>query len=196
MNFVIIPHSFFKCSTDELAKKLLGTYLRVETPCGIVIGRIIETESYTKDDPASHSFCGLTKRNAPMFERFGTAYVYFTYGMHHCFNIVANASGIGEAVLIRAVEPVQGIEIMKKNRGTNSEKNLTNGPAKLAVALGITKEHNGLDLLSRNSKIQLWSSDSVSEDIRIVKTTRIGITKGSELLKRFYIKGNSLVSQK
>jgi len=126
---------FLSGSAPEVAKNLLGCVLRNGGTAGI----IVETEAYSQDDAASHSFRGLTKRNSPMFGAPGTIYVYFTYGMHNCFNIVTNEEGIGEAVLIRALEPIEGAEIMKKRRGTENIRELCSGPARLVQALGIKR---------------------------------------------------------
>ncbi|MFA4960118.1 MAG: DNA-3-methyladenine glycosylase [Candidatus Pacearchaeota archaeon] len=202
-----LSKSFFKKSTIEIAKKLLGKLIINETSQGKIIGKIVETEAYLKDDPASHSFCGLTKRNSPMFEKPGTSYVYFTYGMYHCFNIVTNKKGIGEAVLIRAIEPIDGVKLMKKNRKIIDEKNLSNGPAKLTIALGIDKKLNGINLLDKNSPLKIMRNEnekifnqklktSCSSNFKIIQTTRIGISKGKELPHRFYIKENKWVSKK
>lgn len=179
--------SFFDCSTLELAQKLLGKYLVHESPEGKTVGKIVEVEAYLFNDPASHSFCGKTKRNEPMFENAGIAYVYFIYGNYFCFNIVSNKEGIGEAVLIRALEPVEGIELMKIRRGN---KDLCSGPGKLAQAMGINKEHNKVNLLSGKLRIE-----NNFEDFKIVKTTRIGISKGKGKLFRFYIKGNKFITK-
>ncbi len=194
-----IPSSFFERSTLAIAKDLLGKYIVHRTKQGIISGKIVETEAYLNDDPASHSFKGKTQRNASMFEKAGTSYVYFTYGMYHCFNIVTGRKGIGEAVLIRALEPGEGIEIMRKNRkmkDTDDIKNLCNGPAKLVIALDIGKEHDGLDLLSKNASLQLVCAPEVEKRAEMVQTARIGISKGKELSHRFYIKDNSFVSRK
>ena len=160
MSYKSLPKSFFNKSTLDIAKGLLGKYIIHQTKEGLVAGKIVETEAYLIDDPASHSFNGETNRNKSMFMKAGTSYVYFTYGMYHCFNVVTNKEGVGEAVLIRALEPVEGLEVMKRNRGKkgtefSDARNLCSGPAKLVIALGITKEHDGLDLLSDDSPLRL-----------------------------------------
>ncbi len=185
-----LTKEFLQQPTIEIAKQLLGAYLIHETKDGKIIGKIVETEAYLKDDPASHSFRGKTKRNAIMFDSPGKAYVYFTYGMYHCFNIVTNKKDIGEAVLIRAIEPIEGLEIIKKNRKKDS--NLCNGPARLTMAFNITKEHNGTDLINGNLRIMLPKKP---ENFEIIQTTRIGITQGSNFKYRFYIKNNPHVSK-
>ncbi|MCK5321572.1 DNA-3-methyladenine glycosylase [Candidatus Pacearchaeota archaeon] len=190
-----LPKSFFKKDTVAVAKALLGKLLVRETPKGRIIAKIVETEAYLFDDPASHSFRGETPRNAPMFNVPGRSYVYFTYGMYNCLNVTTNKKGIGEAVLIRALEPVEGIRIMEKNRGNVEEKNLCNGPGKLTMALGITREQNDIDLLDRRSELKLVGSGE-KENFEIVEATRIGISKAVEIPHRFYVLGNKWVSQK
>jgi len=185
----ILTKDFFDKDTISLAKDLLGKYIVV----GNKIGKIVETEAYLNDDPASHSFSGKTERNSPMFGRSGRAYVYFTYGMHHCFNVVASDENVGEAVLIRAVEPIEGIEEMKIARGMKEVTNLTNGPAKFCQAFGIDKSYNCINLLNKDSEIMIMEKE---EDFDVVTTTRIGIIRGTDLPYRFYIKENGFVSRK
>lgn len=177
--------------TIDVAKALLGKHLIHKTPDGKIVGKIVETEAYLSTDPASHSSRGKTKRNAQMFGPAGKSYVYLVYGMYNCFNVVTNKEGKGEAVLIRALEPISGIEIMKKNRKTENIKNLCSGPGKLCDALGINKKHNGMDLINSNLKI-------ISKDKKkptIISTTRIGISKGQDLPLRFYIGRNEFISK-
>ncbi|MDP3727967.1 MAG: DNA-3-methyladenine glycosylase [bacterium] len=180
----------FKKDTKDFAQELLGMYLIHESPEGKTIGKIVETEAYLWNDPAAHSFRGKTMRNSPMFGKPGTAYVYFTYGMHYCFNVVTANVGIGEAVLIRALEPIEGIELMKKRRKREDLYNLCNGPAKLVQAMGISKEHNTHFLLHK----PLYLEERKKEMFSIVKKTRIGISLAKNKLFRFYIKGNDFVS--
>lgn len=172
------------------AQNLLGWKLVHETDEGVASGYIVETEAYHQDDVASHSYGGERVRNAPMFKQAGTIYVYFTYGMHYCVNIVAGSVGCGEGVLIRALEPVEGIELMKKRRGVDIEAQLTNGPAKLVQALGITKAQNGM--MINSGQLRLEPGITPKE---IVQTTRIGISKAIDQPWRFYIKGNPFVSK-
>lgn len=164
-----------------------------ELPEGTVKLRIVETEAYHQDDPASHSFAGLTKRTAPMFKAGGHLYVYFTYGMHYAINIVAGPEGVGEAVLIRAGEPLEGIEIMQKNRGRTDVKNLTNGPGKLAQALGVNNTELSGEKLNKSS---IWLEPPGEEWTHETATSaRIGITKAAHQPWRFYIKGNPFISK-
>ena len=178
---------FFNQPTVELAKALLGKYLVF----GNLRGKIIETEAYLyPDDPGCHAYRGQTARNAAMFGPAGRTYVYFIYGMYHCLNIVSGKTGEGEAVLIRAIEPVSGIELMQKRRKTKKIENLCNGPGKLTQAFGITRKHNNLSLLEGD--LLICNSRAKPE---IVCSTRIGLSAGKELELRFYIKDNKFVSK-
>lgn len=172
------------------ARSLLGWKLVHESPEGRASGYIVETEAYDMYDPASHAFGGLRKRNAAMFEAAGTVYVYFTYGMHFCMNIVTGEAGHGQGVLIRALEPVDGIELMKERRGLQNERLLTNGPAKLTQAMGVGREHGGTLL---GGALSLEPGIEVPE---IVQTTRIGISKAVDQPWRFYIAHNNYVSRR
>ncbi len=187
----IINKKFFEENTVTVAKNLLGKYIVF----GKLVGRIVETEAYLNNDEASHSFNRKTERNAPMFGPPGYSYVYFTYGMHYCFNVVTNKKGIGEAVLIRAVEPIRGIKKMMLNRKTKDIKNLCNGPAKFTEAFGINKSHNNINLLKKESPIKLMFLKK-DEKPEIVQTTRIGIKKAKDHPLRFYIKDSEFVSRK
>jgi DNA-3-methyladenine glycosylase len=197
-----LPRSFYIRSTLTVTKELLGKILVRNIGGTILSGRIVETEAYLYNDPASHSFRGETDRNRVMFGTGGYLYVYFTYGMHYCANVVANRAGRGEAVLIRAIEPMEGIEVMvikrKKKDGAHRKgelhlKNLTNGPAKLAQAMGLTTVHTGTDLLGE--EIFITEGEPISRS-SIVAATRIGISTAKEKKWRFYIKGNEWVSKK
>jgi DNA-3-methyladenine glycosylase len=167
----------------------------------LLAGIIVETEAYLHNDPASHSFHGPTQRNSVMFGPGGHLYVYFTYGMHYCANVVTGPAGKGEAVLIRAVEPIDGIEWMRQRRFPNGSKGeldqrsriaLTNGPAKFAQAFGITREENGFDVL--NSSVVITNGITVARTM-IASTERIGISKAAEKRWRYYVKGNAWVSR-
>ena len=155
--------------------------------------KIVETEAYHQDDPASHSFRGLTPRTAPMFQAGGRLYVYFTYGMHYCFNIVTGPEGVGEAVLIRAAEPLNGVKIMQYNRDIRDKYNLTNGPGKLAQAMGIKDTDLSGKLLNKSS-IMLEKGEKIGPK-DIAAAPRIGIRQAAEQPWRFYIKDNRFVSK-
>jgi DNA-3-methyladenine glycosylase len=183
-----------KLFSVEAAPLLLGCVLSRQTPEGLLSLKIVETEAYHQNDPASHSFRGMTKRTAPMFEDGGTIYVYFTYGMHYCVNIVVGQKGIGEAVLLRASEPLNGVGIMKKHRGIDNIRNLTNGSAKLTQALGIiSTELSGKKLGPKTLQLGLPEKEIRQSDI--VTSTRIGIKEATEQPWRFYLKHNPFVSK-
>jgi DNA-3-methyladenine glycosylase len=187
MDTAQLTEAFFQQPAALLAPALLGKYLVL----GNLWGKIVETEAYlSHDDPGSHAYRGLTKRNAPMFGPAGNSYVYFIYGMYYCFNIVSGKTGEGEAVLIRALEPVRGIEVMQKNRRTKTVENLCSGPGKLTQAFGITKTHNDLNLA--DGPIRLYDSGEIPV---IGISTRIGLTTGGDLPLRFFCEGSRFVSR-
>jgi len=184
---MLLGKKFFNQPTVKLAKALLGKYLCL----GKLKGMIVETEAYLyRGDPGCHASRGQTPRNTPMFGPAGRTYVYFIYGMYHCLNIVSGKQGEGEAVLVRAIEPVQGIALMQRRRKTKKIENLCNGPGKLTQAFGITKKHNNLSLI--DGPLQIFDNRKKTQ---IVKTTRIGLSAGKELELRFFIKGNKFVSK-
>lgn len=190
---------FLKLSTKDLAQALLGMNLCHRTKQGPIRGRIVETEAYLfRGDPACHAAQGMTPRNAPMFGPAGRAYIYFIYGCHFCFNVTSGAEGEGEAVLIRALEPLDGLEEMRRRRGAEHlDRNLTNGPAKLVQALGINKDLNTACLLSSELKLELPRDyKALRADSKVVSTTRIGISSGADLKLRFYLKDSIYVSKK
>ena len=179
----------------EAAPLLLGWTIVRETPEGTIKLRIVETEAYHQGDPASHSFRSMTKRTAPMFGAGGRLYVYFTYGMHHCLNIVVGAKGVGEAVLLRAAEPLEGIVIMQKNRGGIRDiNNLANGPGKLTQALGIKDISLSGKLLNKSSiYLELPIKPVKAKDI--IASPRIGIREAADMPWRFYLKDNPFVTK-
>lgn len=172
------------------ARQLLGYKLSCKTSNGVTSGYIVETEAYREDDPASHSYHGLTKANSALFDSAGTVYVYFIYGLHNCVNIVTGKSGVGQAVLIRAIEPIDGINFMKSRRHISDVKQLTNGPAKLAQAFAIDKSMNGSNILNGPLYIE---KGYIPKEIVVGK--RIGIAKAIDKEWRFYIKDNQFVSK-
>ncbi|MFN8388668.1 MAG: DNA-3-methyladenine glycosylase [Bdellovibrionota bacterium] len=196
---MIVSKSFFERPTAQVAKALLGTYLCHRSPEGTTVGRIVETEAYLGlNDDASHSARGMTERNRAMFGAAGTCYVYFIYGVHYCFNVVTGDVGIGEAVLVRALEPISGVELMAKRRGTASLRALCSGPGKLVQAMGIGRSHNGTNL--RTGALRLLTRDSFPkrytgrERLPVATDVRIGIRRAAELPLRFYVKNSEFVS--
>ena len=179
-------------SAPVAAKLLLGAHLSRTVSGRQIVVKIVETEAYDASDAASHSSRGQTPRTAVMFGPAGFLYVYFTYGMHYCCNIVTGASGEGSAVLIRAVEPMSGQQYMLKSRYPQTGVNVCNGPAKLCQALQINKNLNGHNLESDPVKLYLKSP---LKDSEIITTTRIGISKAKDTPWRFYIAGNPYVSK-
>lgn len=195
-----LTKQFYQIDAVKLAPKLLGKLFFRKVESEYLIGKIVEVEAYRgRDDEAAHTFNGKTIRNEVMFKEGGYLYVYFTYGMNFCANVVCGKASEGAAVLIRGVEPLFGLEKMKLHRfdaRVLSDKeiiNLTNGPAKFCKAFSITKKENGTDLTS--SEIFLLDSEDVSKK-NIIVTQRIGIKKSVELPWRFYIKDNPYVSKK
>jgi DNA-3-methyladenine glycosylase len=177
---------------EIVAPRLLGSLLIRDTASGRLVGKIVETEAYAQTDAASHSYHGRTPRTDVMFGPPGHLYVYFTYGMHYCCNVVTGEEGYGSAVLLRAIEPVEGEDLMQKNRHGRAGIELTNGPAKLCQAYDITRQWNGHDL--RQPPIILSVADPVKPD-GIVQTTRIGISQAQDVPWRFYIRNNPYVSK-
>jgi DNA-3-methyladenine glycosylase len=175
----ILPRSFYCRNTAIVARQLLGKYLIRKIGRRKLIGKIVETEAYFENDPASHAYRGKTPRSAPMFEHPGHAYVYFIYGNHYCLNAVTERFGKAGAVLIRALEPIKGI------------KASTNGPGKLTKVLRIDKRFNRADLTRGNLIITVGKH----EKFAVVTTKRIGISKASSKQYRYYIKGNPQVSK-
>jgi DNA-3-methyladenine glycosylase len=190
-----LDRSFYLRDTVTVARDLLGKELVHEAGGLRTAGVIVETEAYTgPEDKGSHSYGGRrTSRNETMYHQGGTSYVYLIYGMYHCFNVVTGPEGTGEAVLIRAIEPICGIEQMEFNRGTDKLINLTSGPGKLCIAFRLDRRHNGLDLTSSELII---ADDGWNEPFEVISTTRIGIRMGVDLPWRFYIAGNPFVSKK
>lgn len=185
--------AFLYGNAYEIAPLLLGCTLERTIDNEIIKVRIVEVEAYDESDVASHSYNGKTQRTAVMFDAAGSLYVYFTYGMHYCCNIVTGPAGYGAAVLIRAVEPIKGTRFMQEQRKGRSGVELTNGPAKLCQALGIDKTLNGHNL--HRSPLRLINRVNDIESDQIVQTSRIGISKAQDKAWRFYIDSNPYVSK-
>jgi DNA-3-methyladenine glycosylase len=182
----VIDRDFFARSVHEVAPDLIGTTLLVDD----IGGRIVEVEAYDQEDPASHGYRGRTPRNASMFGPPGHAYVYRSYGIHWCLNLVCGDEGVAEAVLVRALEPTEGIDTMQHRRGIVDLRALCSGPGKLCQALAITREHDGLPL--DHPPFALHQRDDVPE---IVTGPRIGITQATELSWRYALCGSKFVSR-
>jgi DNA-3-methyladenine glycosylase len=176
----------------EVAPHLLGCHLVRELDGRRLVGRIVEVEAYDQSDAASHSYRGRTPRTDIMFGPPGHLYVYFTYGMHYCCNVVTGPPGQGAAVLIRALEPLEGDTVMSHNRGGLTGQQLTNGPAKLCQALAIDKALNGHDLHLSPLRLELPSALPPEQ---IIQTKRVGISRATEVPWRFYLKDNPFVSR-
>jgi DNA-3-methyladenine glycosylase len=177
---------------STVATRLLGSILERKIGGKTLRAKIVETEAYDQTDVASHSFKWKTPRTEVMFGKAGHLYVYFTYGMHYCCNIVTGPEGHGAAVLIRAVEPLEGEDTMAFNRGGLNGHSLTNGPAKFCQAFAIDKALNGHDL--KREPLRLLVQNKLPND-QVVTTTRIGISRGQEVPWRFYIRKNPYVSK-
>jgi len=189
-----LPALFYARPTPVVARRLLGHVLVSEVGGRRTAGRIVETEAYLgPDDPASHGYrARRTRRNASMFERPGTAYVYFTYGMHWCLNAVTEREGFPAAVLIRALEPLEGLATMRRRRRSSSDRELCSGPAKLCQALGVTGREDGVSLTRGRLRIVRQRS---RQRYAIIVTPRIGITRAVDWPLRFLIAGSPWVSR-
>jgi DNA-3-methyladenine glycosylase len=190
----VLPRSFYARPSLEVARDLIGRLLVRPLPGGRLVGRIVESEAYQEGDPASHSFRGRTARNEVMFGRSGHLYVYFSYGMHFCMNVVTGRDGEGSAVLLRAVEPVEGIDWMLARRGLDDVRLLCAGPGRLTQAFGIDRAHNGADLVAGDVLFVASGSD-VPED-RIGVSPRVGLTLGVDRPWRFFEAGSPFVSRR
>ncbi len=199
-SFTVLPRSFCKPSAEVVAVKLLGHLLIRNTPDGPCGGTIVETEAYLTGDAAAHTFRGQTKRNQVMWGPPGHGYVYFIYGNHWCFNVVCQPLGIGEAVLIRAIEPTIGLELMEANRAVTDPRQLTNGPGKLCAAMNIDRSFDGVDLCNIKSPLFLAENKTLKSFLKqsgpMLTTTRIGITKAATLPLRFCLAGSPYLSRR
>lgn len=176
----------FLAPSPELARWLIGSTLLLDG----VGGRIVETEAYDREDPASHSFCGPTARNAVMFGPPGHAYVYRSYGLHWCLNLVCREAGHGAAVLIRAIEPLAGLDLMRERRGLDDVRLLCAGPGRVGQALGVTREHNGLAIAAPHFTLQ-----PAGGPVQVICGARIGITKAVDQPWRFGLAGSRFLSR-
>ena len=187
-----LAREFFARDPVVLARDLLGRTLFYRTSEGLLAGRIVETEAYTGEaDPASHAFRGRTARNAVMFGPAGHAYVYFTYGMHHCLNVTAHVRGNAGAVLLRALEPLAGMEIMRARGDLGPAARLLSGPGKIGRAFGLTLNDNGRDFTRGPLGIATGTPPSPRQ---VAVSPRIGISRAADLPYRFAVMGSRSVS--
>jgi DNA-3-methyladenine glycosylase len=203
---MILERPFYARSTEVVAFELIGKILVLSENGAALRGRIVETEAYFgADDPASHAFRGLTPRNRVMFGLPGFSYVYFTYGNHHCLNVVTEPEGVAGAVLIRALEPLEGFSVMEKRRSKASREQWTNGPGKLTQAFGITREHSARDLTQSGSFCAAEDVNEpllhpvrngypISNGVHIQTASRIGISRAKKRPLRFYLMDSPFVS--
>jgi DNA-3-methyladenine glycosylase len=186
-----LPRSFYNRPTLDVARDLLGKTIVCDLPQGRLGARIVEVEAYIgEDDPACHAAPGPTARNQVMYGRPGFSYVYFIYGMYHCFNIVTERRGFPAAVLLRAAEPVEGLEVMRQNSPRSRTVTILSGPGKFCRAFGLTVKHSGVDLTGD----VIYLCDAPAPESDIVNTRRVGINKGVDLAFRFFLDGSSAVS--
>jgi len=190
--YVAMSATFYAGDTLDIARGLVGRYLLSQIGGPLVGGRIVETEAYLEDDPASHSFRGPTKRNRAMFGPAGRAYVYRSYGVHWCMNVVTGDPGCGAAVLIRALEPVNGLDIMRARRGVDNVRLLCAGPGRLCQALAIVGDLDGVRL----DMPPLWIGAGVGPRAPVVCSGRIGVGAGADRPFRFLEAGNPYVSRR
>lgn len=190
----------FEASASEVAPLLLGHYFLRKRPGGWAGGVIVETEAYLSDDPACHAYRGMTPRTATMFGPPGNAYVYFTYGCHHCANVVCQPEGVAEAVLLRAVEPTLGIEWMQGNRNVGDVRQLASGPGKLTQALAINRTLNAVSLAEPNSPLRLAINPERDAYLErhgpVAVTPRIGINMAVDWPLRFILAGSRFKSRR
>ena len=192
----IIPAEFYERDTVKVAPGLLGKWLVRVIGNERLVGRIVEVEAYRgKDDPASHAFRGQTSRNAPMYRERGRAYVYFTYGNHYCLNITAQKPGKPGAVLLRAIQPLEGLTSMRRFRPNVPDTELTNGPGKLTKALSIDKSLNEQDMTVKGP-LFVTEPEAYQTPFEVWRSIRIGIGGVSDKRWRFYLKGNPYVSKR
>ena len=189
-----LPRDFYDRPTEQVARDLLGAVLECRTRDGVAAGRIVETEAYVGEhDLACHAAAGRTERTAPLYGPPGIAYVYFIYGMYWCFNAVTRGEHEPSAVLVRAVEPVAGVALMQRRRARAKRPyDLTNGPGKLCLALGIEGRHNWLPL--QEGPLVIRAGDPV-RDADVMETPRIGITKCADWPLRWFVRDNPYVSK-
>jgi DNA-3-methyladenine glycosylase len=187
----VLDRAEMPIDTEQLARFLIGKMLVRILAEGVTAGRIVETEAYGIGDPAGHAYRDITPRNRALFLERGHAYVYLAYGTSFMLNVSSEASGVGAGVLIRAIEPTDGIKIMERNRGTERVRDLTRGPGRLSAALAIDRRLDGIDLCQAGP---LWLGSDGQASGEIGQSKRIGITRAVDSPLRFYVRGNRFVS--
>lgn len=191
MTFVRLTPAELPIETRALAQALLGRVLVHRTPDGVTAGRIVETEAYLRDDPACHAYRGKSARNATLFGPPHRAYVYLIYGTSYCFNLSSEPEGQGAGVLIRALEPIEGLEIMAARRATSVARDLCRGPGRLCRALAIDRSFDGIDLFEHRA---LWLAEGGALAARVRRSPRVGVTQAANRRLRFYAAGSPYVS--
>ena len=200
MNLTPLPRDFFRPTADVVAPALLGHLLVRRVGDVWMGGEIVETEAYLVDDPACHAYGRETPRNRVMWGEYGFAYVFKIYGNYHCFNAVCRPQGRAEAVLIRAIEPTFGVEKMRELRPVAKDVNLTNGPSKLCLALGIGAADNGVAVAASDGDLILAANPDRDAFLQtrapMIQTTRIGLSKGADWPLRWILAGSKSVSRR
>ncbi len=191
MRYQRLDRAELPVDTAALARFLIGKVVVRETAEGVISGVIVETEAYVVGDAAGHTYRGMTPRTRSLFLEPGHAYIYLAYGSAYMLNVSSEPAGVGAGVLIRALEPLEGVPIMQRNRGTEQPRDLTRGPGRLAQALEIGPWANGLDLCAEGA---LWLARGERDPGEIGQGVRIGITREADRPLRFYVRGNPFVS--
>jgi DNA-3-methyladenine glycosylase len=189
---VVLTRSELPLDTVELARYLIGKVVVRTTPEGILSGRIVETEAYPVGDPAGHAYRGETHRNRALFLSRGHAYVYLAYGVSYLLNVSSEVAGVGAGVLLRALEPLEGIEVMRRNRSVETVRDLARGPGRLAVSLEIDRRMDGIDLCDTGALYIARGPKTAAGNIGT--STRIGLSQETDRLLRFYARGSNFLS--
>jgi DNA-3-methyladenine glycosylase len=200
MNFEILPRDFYRGSASTVSPALLGHFLLHKIGEEWVGGEIVETEAYLTDDPACHAYVRETQRNRVMWGDYGHAYVFRIYGGYFCVNAVCQPKGIAEAVLIRAIEPRFGLETMRTLRPVAKDRDLTNGPSKMCIAMGIASPQNGHDLTASDSPLIIARNPDrenfLAQHAPTIQTTRIGLTRAADWPLRWILGGSKSISRR
>lgn len=189
----LLPRQFYRRHPAAVAPELIGTLLVRRREGELLAGRIVEVEAYCSEDPASHTFRGMTERNKAMFGAPGHAYIYFIHGLHHCINVTARLDTAAGGVLIRALEPLRGLATMSHLRGRDNPRELASGPGKLTQALAIDKTLYGVDMTQKGELF--IAADARDTHPAVVATPRIGISRATDVPWRFVLKGSPFASR-